>query len=69
MFTQILVNEVAAKNHRSWMSIFYSAGYPLGMLALALLAYLIPDWRHLQIALSVPAVVLLYHCMYEKIFA
>lgn len=57
------VNEVAAKNHRSWMSICYSAGYPVGMLTLALLAYFIPNWRNLQIALSVPALVLLYHCM------
>jgi len=44
------------------MSIAFSMSYPIGMLILAMLAYLIHPWRYLQLALSIPALLLFVVC-------
>ncbi|XP_058057434.1 organic cation transporter protein [Anopheles bellator] len=56
-----LLTENAGKRHRSWMSIAFNFSYPLGMLFLALAAYLIHPWRDLSLALTVPSFLLVIH--------
>lgn len=43
------------------MSIAFNFSYPLGMLCLALAAYLIQPWRDLSLALTVPSFLLVIH--------
>lgn len=57
----IAVTEIASPRYRSTLSIFFSVSYPIGMTLLALIAYLIRPWRMLQLALSVPAFLLILH--------
>lgn len=52
------MSENVAGKHRSWMAIAFNISYPLGMMYLAAAAYLLSDWRQLQLALTVPVVVL-----------
>uniref|UniRef100_A0A182JN64 Major facilitator superfamily (MFS) profile domain-containing protein n=1 Tax=Anopheles atroparvus TaxID=41427 RepID=A0A182JN64_ANOAO len=56
-----LLTENIGKRHRSWMSIAFNFSYPLGMLFLALAAYLIHPWRDLSLALTVPSFLLVIH--------
>ncbi|XP_053679431.1 organic cation transporter protein [Anopheles nili] len=56
-----LLTENIGKRHRSWMSIAFNFSYPLGMLCLALAAYLIKPWRDLSLALTVPSFLLVIH--------
>uniref|UniRef100_A0A182X1Z4 Major facilitator superfamily (MFS) profile domain-containing protein n=1 Tax=Anopheles quadriannulatus TaxID=34691 RepID=A0A182X1Z4_ANOQN len=56
-----LLTENIGKRHRSWMSIAFNFSYPLGMLCLALAAYLIQPWRDLSLALTVPSFLLVIH--------
>lgn len=46
------------------MSIAYNFAYPLGMLYLAGSAYLIPKWRDLQLALTIPSFLLFIHLIF-----
>ncbi|XP_036324369.1 organic cation transporter protein isoform X1 [Rhagoletis pomonella] len=59
-FTMIVEN--ICLRHRSWMSIAFSASYPIGMILLAVAAYLVPQWRYLQLTLTVPALLLILNC-------
>uniref|UniRef100_A0A182RHY7 MFS domain-containing protein n=1 Tax=Anopheles funestus TaxID=62324 RepID=A0A182RHY7_ANOFN len=56
-----LLTENIGKRHRSWMSIAFNFSYPLGMLCLALAAYLIKPWRDLSLALTIPSFLLVIH--------
>uniref|UniRef100_A0A182T9P4 Major facilitator superfamily (MFS) profile domain-containing protein n=1 Tax=Anopheles maculatus TaxID=74869 RepID=A0A182T9P4_9DIPT len=56
-----LLTENIGKRHRSWMSIAFNFSYPIGMLCLALAAYLIDPWRDLSLALTVPSFLLVIH--------
>ncbi|XP_035891142.1 organic cation transporter protein-like [Anopheles stephensi] len=56
-----LLTENIGKRHRSWMSIAFNFSYPVGMLCLALAAYLIGPWRDLSLALTVPSFLLVIH--------
>jgi len=44
------------------MSIAFSASYPVGMIILAVMGYLIQPWRHLQLALTIPSLLLILNC-------
>ncbi|EDV90529.1 organic cation transporter protein [Drosophila grimshawi] len=59
-FTMIVEN--ICLKHRSWMSIAFSASYPVGMILLAITGYLIQPWRHLQLALTIPSLLLILNC-------
>ncbi|XP_046431975.1 organic cation transporter protein isoform X1 [Neodiprion fabricii] len=59
-----ILTEVAGPKHRAWMGIVYSMGYPFGMMILPGIAYLVHDWKLLQLAITVPAIVLLLHCWF-----
>ncbi|XP_067616801.1 organic cation transporter protein [Eurosta solidaginis] len=59
-FTMIVEN--ICLRHRSWMSIAFSASYPIGMIILAIAAYLVQQWRYLQLTLTIPAFLLVVSC-------
>ncbi|XP_060648149.1 organic cation transporter protein [Drosophila nasuta] len=59
-FTMIVEN--ICLKHRSWMSIAFSASYPVGMIMLAITGYLIQPWRYLQLALTIPSMLLILNC-------
>ncbi|XP_068157504.1 organic cation transporter protein [Drosophila tropicalis] len=59
-FTMIVEN--ICLKHRSWMSIAFSASYPVGMIILAIIGYLIQPWRYLQLALTIPSMLLILNC-------
>lgn len=63
-----LLSENISVNHRSWMSIAFSASYPIGMVILAITAYLIQPWRDLQMTLTIPSFLLILNCylMFES---
>ncbi|KAH8384064.1 hypothetical protein KR009_011972 [Drosophila setifemur] len=57
----IIVENVCLK-HRSWMSIAFAASYPVGMIILAVTGFHIQPWRHLQLALTIPSLLLILNC-------
>lgn len=57
-----LVVENICLKHRSWMSIAFSASYPVGMILLAIAGYLIQPWRYLQLTLTIPSLLLILNC-------
>lgn len=57
-----MIVENICLRHRSWMSIAFSASYPIGLILLAAAAYLVPQWRYLQLTLTVPAFLLIVSC-------
>ncbi|XP_065354205.1 organic cation transporter protein [Calliphora vicina] len=57
----MIVENICIK-HRSWMSIAFSASYPIGMIILAVAAYLVEPWRYLQLTLTIPALLLILNC-------
>ncbi|KAI8123043.1 hypothetical protein FF38_11699, partial [Lucilia cuprina] len=57
----MIVENICIK-HRSWMSIAFSASYPVGMIILAVAAYLVEPWRYLQLTLTIPALLLILNC-------
>ncbi|KAI4498563.1 hypothetical protein M0802_006269 [Mischocyttarus mexicanus] len=54
-----LLTETAGEKHRQWMGVAYNAGYPLGTTIMACIAYSLFDWRHKQLASTLPALILL----------
>ncbi|XP_055853397.1 solute carrier family 22 member 16 isoform X2 [Episyrphus balteatus] len=63
-----LLSENISVNHRSWMSIAFSASYPIGMVILAVTGYLVQPWRDLQMTLTIPSFLLILNCylMFES---
>ncbi|XP_053946998.1 organic cation transporter protein [Anastrepha ludens] len=59
-FTMIVEN--ICLRHRSWMSIAFSGSYPVGMILMAIAGYFVPQWRYLQLTLTVPSVLLILNC-------
>ncbi|XP_076754538.1 organic cation transporter protein isoform X2 [Xylocopa sonorina] len=55
------LTEVANEKHRQWMGIAYNTGYATGIVIVPGVAYLLHDWRHIQLAISLPALLLLIH--------
>ncbi|XP_076382482.1 organic cation transporter protein isoform X2 [Megalopta genalis] len=53
------LTEVASEKHRQWMGIAYNIGYASGIVIVAGVAYFIVSWRWLQLAISLPALLLL----------
>lgn len=58
-----LLTEVAGHKQRQWMGVAYNAGYPIGTAIIAGIAYGLNDWRHIQLAATLPALILLV-CMW-----
>ncbi|XP_012348496.1 organic cation transporter protein [Apis florea] len=55
------LTEVASEKHRRWMGIAYNTGYATGIVIVPGIAYLLHEWRHIQLAISLPALLLLIH--------
>ncbi|CAL7951878.1 unnamed protein product [Xylocopa violacea] len=55
------LTEVANEKHRQWMGIAYNIGYATGIVIVPGIAYLLHEWRHIQLAISLPALLLLIH--------
>ena len=55
------LTEVASEKHRQWMGIAYNTGYAMGIVIIPGIAYLIYEWRYIQLAISLPALLLLIH--------
>ncbi|KZC12278.1 PREDICTED: organic cation transporter protein [Dufourea novaeangliae] len=55
------LTEVANEKHRQWMGIAYNTGYATGTVIVPGIAYLLHEWRHVQLAISLPALILLIH--------
>lgn len=56
-----LITENAGQKYRSSLSIAYNFSYPIGFLFLAAAAYILPEWRVLSFALTVPSFLLVFH--------
>ncbi|XP_050727292.1 organic cation transporter protein-like isoform X2 [Eriocheir sinensis] len=55
----ILAMEASSVRHRSLVGIMFSVPFALGNMLLPGLAYLLRDWRHLHLAISVPVILLI----------
>lgn len=55
----VLVMELVGPSHRTALGLLYQIPFNFGHLSLAGLAYLLRDWRHLQLAISLPSLLLL----------
>ncbi|KOC64247.1 Organic cation transporter protein [Habropoda laboriosa] len=55
------LTEVAGEKHRQWMGIAYNTGYATGIVIVPGIAYFFHEWRHIQLAISLPALLLLIH--------
>lgn len=55
----VLIMELVGIRYREMISVMFHIPFNLGHLTLPLFAYFIRDWRYLQMALSVPSVVLI----------
>lgn len=55
------VTEVASEKHRQWMGIAYNIGYAMGIVIISGIAYLLYEWRYFQLAISLPALLMLIH--------
>ncbi|XP_043249538.1 organic cation transporter protein-like [Colletes gigas] len=58
------LTEVASEKHRQWMGIAYNTGYASGTVIIPGIAYVLHEWRHVQLAISLPALLLLIHLWY-----
>ncbi|XP_043276634.1 organic cation transporter protein-like isoform X2 [Venturia canescens] len=58
------LTEASSSKHRQWMGIAFNTGYPIGMAMLSGLAYLARDWKHLQLIVSLPSLILLFHAWF-----
>ncbi|KAJ9574200.1 hypothetical protein L9F63_008456 [Diploptera punctata] len=54
-----LLTEFCTKKRRTLLGILYNMSYPLGMMLLPVIALYIENWRMLQLAISVPAFILI----------
>lgn len=54
--------EMVGPSKREWAGTFWQTWFAIGLLILAGVAYLIRDWRKLQLAMSVPTAI--YLCYY-----
>ncbi|XP_029041767.1 organic cation transporter protein [Osmia bicornis bicornis] len=55
------LTEVAGEKHRQWMGIAYNVGYASGTVIIPGVAYLLHEWRYVQLTISLPALLLLIH--------
>lgn len=51
--------EIIGKSWRAAITILYQIPYSLGHLSLAGLAYMFRNWQHLQVAITLPSIILL----------
>lgn len=57
-----ILTEIAVKRRRTVFGCIFNLSYPFGMMILPVCAIMYPNWRHLQLAISLPTLILLIHC-------
>ncbi|XP_072850741.1 solute carrier family 22 member 2 isoform X2 [Pogona vitticeps] len=64
----ILITEIVGARYRRTVAILYQAAFGIGLLLLDALAYAIPHWRWLQLAVTLPTFLLMlyYWCLPES---
>ncbi|XP_077204399.1 solute carrier family 22 member 2-like [Paroedura picta] len=64
----ILITEIVGPGYRRTVAILYQAAFTVGLLVLDAVAYAIPHWRWLQLAITLPTFLLLlyYWCLPES---
>ncbi|KAJ7342169.1 hypothetical protein JRQ81_009352 [Phrynocephalus forsythii] len=64
----ILITEIVGASYRRTVAILYQAAFGFGLLLLDALAYVIPYWRWLQLAVTLPTFLLMlyYWCLPES---
>lgn len=63
------VTEMVGVEYRRTVGILFQMILTVGMLLLTLLAYLIPDWRWLQVVISVPYLLFVSYYWYEPLYS
>ncbi|OXU21339.1 hypothetical protein TSAR_002331 [Trichomalopsis sarcophagae] len=53
------LTEVAGSTHRQWMGIAFNCGFASGSIFVAGISYLASEWRQVQVATSLPSLILL----------
>ncbi|XP_011505904.1 PREDICTED: organic cation transporter protein-like [Ceratosolen solmsi marchali] len=53
------LTEVAGNTHRQWMALAFNCGFASGSIFVAGISYLASDWRQVQVATSLPSLILL----------
>nr|XP_040016115.1 solute carrier family 22 member 2-like isoform X1 [Gasterosteus aculeatus aculeatus] len=61
MSSYVLLTEIVGVQYRRTVSILFQMFFSGGVLVLPLLAYFIPDWRWLQVVISVPYIFFLFY--------
>ncbi|XP_012271124.1 organic cation transporter protein [Orussus abietinus] len=56
-----IVSEICPPNLRSTLGVLYNQSYPLGIVGVAIIGYYVRDWRRLQLCISLPALLLVFH--------
>ncbi|XP_024218359.1 organic cation transporter protein isoform X3 [Halyomorpha halys] len=56
--------ELTVKTYRAYLANIFNLAFSCGLLQLSILAYLTNDWRQLQLAISIPMVLLVIHCWF-----
>lgn len=59
-----ILSELTVRNYRAYLGCLYNVSYSVGFVLLPLAAYFTHNWRDLQLAISVPTVILLIHCWF-----
>ncbi|XP_069707094.1 solute carrier family 22 member 2-like [Phaenicophaeus curvirostris] len=64
----VLIAEIVGSNYRKAVGIIYQLAFTIGLLVLTALAYALPQWRWLQLTVSLPNVffLLCYWCLPES---
>ncbi|KAG8269511.1 hypothetical protein J6590_105873 [Homalodisca vitripennis] len=60
----IILTELSSMGRRAMFACIYNLSYPVGYVILAGIAYVFRDWRTLQLAISLPMVLLLLNCWF-----
>ncbi|XP_010629348.1 solute carrier family 22 member 2 [Fukomys damarensis] len=68
LISYILITEFVGLSYRRTVGIFYQASFTIGLLVLAGVAYALPHWRWLQLAVTLPnfCFLLYYWCIPES---
>lgn len=58
------MTEASGSRHRQWLGIAFNIGFPVGIIILCGIAIFFDSWRHLQMAISILTLILLFHAWY-----
>ena len=64
----ITVTEICGPKYRTYFGILTQFPFGIGAALLPLIAYFIRDWQNLQLAISLPCVLLALYYWYAEIF-